>query len=131
MKIAMLIVRTLVGLLFIFASLTYFLNLVPQPELTGPLKEFNEGLGATAYFMTLLKTTELIAGLALVSGFFVPLALVVLAPIIVNILLVHVFLEPSGLPIAAFLFAGAIFLAYYYRDAYRPLLAARQEYRPK
>lgn len=125
MKIAMLIVRTLMGLLFMFASLTYFLSLIPEPEVTGPLKEFNEGLGATGYFMTVLKTTELVAGLALVTGFFVPLALVVLAPIIVNIFLVHAFLAPEGLLVAVLIVCAEIFLAYYYRDAFRPLLRSR------
>ena len=115
MKIAMIIVRTLVGLLFIFSSVAYFANLIPQPELTGPLKTFNEGLAASGYFMTLLKVTELVCGIALVSGFFVPLALVILAPIVINIFFVHLTLAPEGILIAAFLVIGNIFLGYGYR----------------
>ena len=125
MKIAMIIVRTLMGALFIFGSAAYFLNLIPVPELTGALKTFNEGLGASGYFFTLLKVTELVCGLMLISGRFVPLALVVLSPIIINILMVHLFLDRSGLPVAIFLVLANLFLAYCYRDAFKPLLTPK------
>jgi uncharacterized membrane protein YphA (DoxX/SURF4 family) len=124
MKIAMIIVRTLMGLLFLFASVTFLFNLFPVPEMTGPIKTFNEGLGASGYFFTLLKITELVCGILLVTGRFVPLALVVLAPIIVNIFMVHLFLDRTGLPVAIFLVLAGVFLAYYYRDRYAPLFRA-------
>jgi uncharacterized membrane protein YphA (DoxX/SURF4 family) len=124
MKIAMIIVRTLMGLLFLFASVTFLLNLITPPPMEGPIKTFNEGLAASGYFFTLLKITELICGLMLVTGRFVPLALVILSPIIVNILMVHIFLDRSGLPVAAFLVLANIFLAYCYRDAFKPLLTS-------
>ena len=124
MKIAMVIVRTLIGLLFIVSSLIYFLNLVQPPEMTGAMKTFNEGLAASGYFFTLLKVTELVCGILLVIGRFVPLALVILAPIVVNILMVHVFLERSGLPIAIVLVLAFIFLGWYYRENFRGLFEA-------
>ena len=122
MKIAMVIVRTLMGLLFLFASITYFFNLITPPPMTGPIKTFNDGLGASGYFFTLLKITELVCGLLLVTGYFVPLAIVILSPIIVNILMVHTFLDRSGLPVAAFLVLANIFLAWYYRDRFAGIL---------
>ena len=122
MKIVMVIVRTLMGLLFIFGSVAYFFNLVTPPPMEGAIKTFNEGLAASGYFFTLLKVTELVCGLLLISGYFVPLALVVLSPIIVNIFFVHTVLDRSGLPVAIFLVVANIFLAYYYRDAFKPLL---------
>ncbi|MEP7148223.1 MAG: DoxX family protein [Acidobacteriota bacterium] len=122
MKIAMIIVRTLMGLVFLLGSIVFFLDLFPPPELSGSIKAFNDGLGASGYFFTLLKGTELVGGLLLVTGRFVPLALVILSPIIVNILFVHLFLDRTGLPVAIFLTLGNIFLAYYYRDAFKPLL---------
>ena len=125
MKIAMIIVRTLTGLLFLMASATYFLNLAPQPELTGPMKTFNEGLAASGYFLTLLKATELVCGLLLLGGRFVPFALVVLSPIVINIAMVHIFLERSGLPVAIFLVAAFVFLGYYYCRNFEPLFAVR------
>jgi putative oxidoreductase len=128
MKIAMIIVRTLLGLLFLFASITYFLNLMPPPPMEGPIKTFNEGLMASGYFFTLLKLTELTCSILLLTGRFVPLALVILAPVIINIFMVNVFLDRTALPIAIFAVLAAAFLAYYYRDAYKPLLTAK--YRP-
>jgi uncharacterized membrane protein YphA (DoxX/SURF4 family) len=92
MKIAMIIVRTLMGLLFLFASIVVLFNLVPKPELTGTVKTFNEGLESVGYFIPFLKVTELLCGLAFVTGRFVPLATVVIAPIILNIFFFHLFL---------------------------------------
>jgi uncharacterized membrane protein YphA (DoxX/SURF4 family) len=127
MKIAMIIVRTLMGLLFIFGSVVYFLNLFEPPPMEGAIKTFNEGLAASGYFFNLLKATELVCGILLVIGRFVPLALVILAPVIINILAVHVFLDRSGLPVAIFLVLAASFLAYYYRRAFAPLLTPKYE----
>jgi putative oxidoreductase len=124
MKIAIIIVRTLVGLMFLFASITYFLNLIPPPEMTGTPKLFTDGLAAAGYLMPLVKVIELLCGLAFVSGRFVPLAVVLILPIAVNILLVHSFLLPEGLPVAIPLFLGILFLAYAYREKYQPLLTA-------
>ncbi|MBT1688048.1 DoxX family membrane protein [Dawidia soli] len=125
MKIAVIIVRVLMGLLFLFSSVSYFFNLIPVPPLEGNMKTFSEGLAASGYLMTLIKGTELICSLALISGFFVPLALVVLFPIIVNIFFVHLLLAPDGMPVAIFVLAGALFLAYAKRDHYKPLLTAK------
>ena len=125
MKIAVIIVRTLLGLLFIFASVVVLFKLVPQPELKGNAKLFNDGIAATVYFMPLLKITELVCGLALVSGFFVPLALVVLFPVTLNILFYNAFVMPEGVPMAAVMLGAHLFLAYAYRKYYAELLTAR------
>ena len=129
MKIAMIIVRTLIGLLFVFSSVVYFLmvmGVAPMPELpVGPLRTFNEGLAASGYFFTLLKITELVCGILLLTGRFVPLALVILSPIIINILMVHIFLDRSTLVVAIILVVAQIFLAYCYRDAFKPLLTSK------
>ena len=131
MKIAMVIVRTLMGLLLIFASVTYFLlvmGMFQMPEIPdGPLKTFNEGLAASGYFMILLKVTELVCGFLLLIGRFVPLAMVIVSPIIINIVLTHAFLDPAGIGPGLFLALGNIYLAYYYRDAFKPLLKANYE----
>ena len=127
MKIAMIIVRTLVGLLFIFGAVAFFFSLVTPPPMKGAIKTFNEGLAASGYFFTLLKVTELVCGILLVSGRFVPLALVILSPIVINILMVHIFLDRTGLPVAIFLVAAFIFLGYYYRKAFAPLLTPKYE----
>lgn len=125
MKIAVIIVRVLLGLLFVFGSVAFFLKLGGEPQLEGNMKTFFEGLVASGYFLTLLKITELVCGIALIVGRFVPLALVILSPIIINILFVHIFLERSGLSVAIFLVLANIFLAYAYWDKFKPLLEAK------
>lgn len=126
MKIAIIIVRTLIGLMFLFASITYFLNLTPPPEnLTGSTKTFFDGLAASAYILPVSKVFELLCGLAFVAGRFVALAVVLIFPIVLNILFINAIHLPSGLPIAMALFLGILFLAYAHRESYRPLLAAK------
>jgi len=129
MKIAMIIVRTLMGLLFIFASVVVLLNIFPPPppdQMPNDIaRKFNEGIWATPYFIKLLKITELLCGIAFVSGRFVPLATVVIAPIIINIFMYHAFVDTSGLPVGIFLVVANVFVAYYYRDHYKGLLTAK------
>lgn len=121
MKIAAIVVRSLLGLLFLFASVTYFLKLVPQPPLSGAMKTFNEGMLASVYLVPTAKAIELLCGLAFLSGRLVPLATVLIAPIIINIVGIHVFLVPEGRLLAGALVLANGFLAYHHRDAYRPL----------
>ena len=123
----MIIVRTLEGLLFVFSSVTFLTGLIQPPPLEGAIKTFNEGLAASGYFFTLLKITELVCGILLIAGRFVPLALVILSPIVINIFMVHLMMAPEGIPIAIFLVAAFIFLAYCYRNAFAPLLTPKYE----
>jgi uncharacterized membrane protein YphA (DoxX/SURF4 family) len=123
MKIAVIIVRSLIGLLFTFGAVAYFFDLVPQPELSGAMKTFNEGVMASGYLMTLVKIVELICGILLLTGRFVPLALIMLFPVVVNILMVHVFLAPEGLPMAIVIFLATLFLAFSKRKHYKGLFA--------
>lgn len=125
MKITVLVVRILMGLMFAFASIVVLFKLVPQPELTGNVKIFMDGMAASVYLMTTVKVIELICAIAFLSGRFVPLATVVIFPINVNILLYHVFLGPEGLPTAILLMLGNLFLAWYYRAKYTAMLAAK------
>ena len=92
--------------------------------MTGRTKVFMDELAASRYLMSLVKTIELLCGLAFVSGRFVPLAIVLIIPIVVNILLIHLFVDSQGLPVAIPLFAGVLFLAYVYRKSCEPLFVA-------
>lgn len=124
MRIATIIVRVLMGLLFVFASVTWFLKAFTPPPLEGAMKTFNDGMEASVYLVPTVKAIELVCGIAFLVGRFVPLAAVLIAPIIVNIVLVHAFLAPEGLPLAIFLVLANGFLAYVHRDRYRPLFRA-------
>ncbi len=121
MKIASIIIRILMGLMFAFASIAFFFKLVSAPEQTGSVKIFNDGIAASIYLMPTVKVFELLCAIAFLSGRFVPLATVIIFPITLNILLFHTFLEPSGLPIAILLTIGNLVLAFYYRKNYKGL----------
>lgn len=125
MKIIVIIVRILMGIIFLFSSVVVLFDLVPKPELEGSVKLFNEGMEASVYLMPLIKSIELVCALALITGYFVPFATVVIFPIVVNIVLFHGFLAPEGLPIAIFLLLGNLLLAYYYRRNYQTLLLSK------
>ena len=122
MKIALIIVRSLMGLLFLFSSIAFLFKLITPPELVGAMKIFSAGLEASVYILPAVKIIELICGIAFLSGRFVPLAAVLISPIIVNIFFVHVFLDPAGLPVAIFLVLANSFVAYNFRESYKPLL---------
>jgi putative oxidoreductase len=122
MKIALIIVRILMGLIFAASAIVVLFNLVPPPPLEGKVKTFNEGIAAAGYFIPTLKSIELVCALALLSGRVLPLATIVLFPITVNIFLFHAVLSPEGLPVAFFLLIGNFFLAYTYRGRFFPLL---------
>ena len=74
--------------------------------------------------LPLIKGTEVLAGLLLLTGRFVPLALTLLAPVVVNIVLFHVVLAPGSFAMLALIVAAELYLAWAYRDAFRPMLSA-------
>lgn len=124
MRIATIILRSLMGLLFLFASITYFFNLITPPPVAGAMKVFNDGLIASVYILPTVKVIELACGIAFLSGRFVTLASILISPIIVNIVLIHAFLDPKGLPIAIFLVLANLFVAYSNRQNHKPLFRA-------
>lgn len=126
MKIAVIIVRSLIGLLFLVGAVTYFFNVAPPPEgLSGDTKTFFDGLTASKYILPVAKFFELICGLMFISGRFVALAVVLIFPIVLNILLINAIHLPSGLPIVIPLFLGVLFLAFSEREKYEALFTAK------
>jgi putative oxidoreductase len=120
MKIATIIVRVLIGLLLLFASITYFFNIGPaQPAATEEFKVFSTGLITSVYIFPLAKAVELLCGLSFLSGKYVTLANILILPITINILLINYFLSPQNLPIAIAMFIGNLFLIYRYWDNYK------------
>jgi hypothetical protein len=119
--------RILLGLPLVVFGLNAFFNFIPQP--TTPLPEgamaFAGALFKSGYMIQLIGVTHLLVGALLLANRFVPLALALFAPFIVNSLAFHVFLERSGLIMAAIFLALELYLAWTYRRAYRPMLAAR------
>lgn len=108
------IARILLGLIFFVFGLMGLFNLVPPPpDLPERLQTFNAGMMATGYMLTLVKATETVCGFLLLTGFFVPLALVVLAPVVLNIFLVHAFMAPDGLPLAVIIGILTVYLSFF------------------
>ena len=115
--------RILLGLSFTVFGLNGFLHFLPMPPPPPAGGAFFGALAATGYMLPLIKGTEVVVGLLLLSNRFVPLALTLIAPVLVNILGYHLFLAPGiGLPLV--LLALELGLAWAYRDAFRPMLRA-------
>jgi uncharacterized membrane protein YphA (DoxX/SURF4 family) len=121
MKKVTLIARLLLGLVFFGSGIAFFFT--TPPPMDGPIGDFFKGMTATGYFFYLLKGTEVVCGLFLLSGRFVPLALVILAPIVLNIFLVHAFMMPNGLPLAIGIGVFEAYLAFFSAE-YSPKIKA-------
>ena len=117
--------RILLGLIFFVFGLNGFLQFIPQPPMPERAGAFMGALAATGYMFPLIKGVEVIAGALLLSNRFVPLALALLAPNVVNIVLFHAVLALGGLPIALMVLALELFVAWSYRDAFASMLRAR------
>jgi len=121
------IAQFLMGLPLVVFGLNGFFNFIPPP--TTPLPEeaaaFAGALAKSGYMMQLIGATQLIVGLLLILNRFVPLALALFAPFIINSIAFHLRLEHSGLPMAGVFLLLEIYLAWAYRDAYRSMLVMR------
>jgi uncharacterized membrane protein YphA (DoxX/SURF4 family) len=120
------VARVLFGLVFTVFGLNGFFNFLPMPPMAdGPATSFLGALATTGYVFPVIKAVEVAAGLMLLSGRLVPLALVLLAPIVINIALFHFVLTPGQVGMAVALLALHVFLAWAYRDAFRGVLDVR------
>jgi putative oxidoreductase len=115
------IARILLGLIFVVFGLNFFFHFIKSPPHVGLAGNFVGGLYQSGYFFQMLKVMESLSGLLLLIGWFTPLVLVVLFPISLNILLFHAFLEPAGIPLGVIIIVLHLFLAWSYRNYYKPL----------
>ncbi len=122
MQKAVLIARIILGFIFVFFGLNHFFGFVELPPPSESALAFMGALGATGYMWPVIKILEIVAGAMLMAGVWVPLGLILLAPIIVNIELLHIFLDTGGLPMGIFILALEIFLAWAYRDSFAGVL---------
>ena len=118
-------VRILLGLMFLFFGLNGFFNFMPPP------KDMPEHIGAVlgsltnAGYMKVVCGTMVLSGALLLSNLFVPLALALLAPIIVGILTFHIFLQPATIAPGIVVTVMELYLALAYRHAFYPMLRPR------
>ena len=116
------VARVLLGAVFLVFGLNGFFHFLPQPPAPPRAMAFAGGLATSGYFFPLLKATEVVAGALLLLGF-VPIALTLLAPIVVNIVAFHVFLAPGNYAVVGLVLAAEIYLAVVHRAAFAPLFA--------
>jgi hypothetical protein len=119
--------RYLLGLGFLVFATNYFLPFLPANEPPPAAALPFLGAFAGSGFLTFVKLVELGAAILLLANLFVPLALALLAPILVGITLFHAFLAPAGIGIALALVVLEIVVAWSYRNAFAPMLKARVE----
>ena len=118
-RIIALVLRVLLGLLFVVFGLNGFLNFMPLPPHEGEAGAFLGALAATGYMFPMIKGTEVVAGALILSGRGLPLGLLLLAPVLVNILAFHLFLTPGESGLSVVLVAIALSLAWIHRSAWR------------
>lgn len=124
MKIISTIARYLLGLIFAVFGLNGFLHLIPQPPIANPLAvQFFTAI-SSSHFALFLFAVQLLGGVLLLSGYFVPLALTLLAAVLYNILAIHLTLAPGiGLPLLASVLWLLVF--FQYRQSFKGILTAK------
>ena len=123
MKIVTIIARLLLGLAFTVFGLNFFFNFIPQPPPPPGLLGDYVKVMADSHYLYAIGAVQLLSGLLLLIGRFVPLALTLLAGMIFNILVIHITMAPSGIGpglVAALL---EIFLVWRYRDRFAGILS--------
>jgi putative oxidoreductase len=124
MKIASLVARYLLGFIFLVFGLNGFLHFIPTPPPPGVAGDFMIAL-FQSHYLVIISLLQVIPAVLLLINRFVPLALTLLAPVIVNIICFHALMAPSGLPMALFVTVLWVLVAYGVRSAFAGLLQMR------
>lgn len=118
--------RVFLGLLFAVFGLNGFLNFIPVPPPSAAGGAFLGALAATGYMFPMIKSFEIVAGLMLLANRFVALALLFLAPIVVNIFFYHAVLDaPASMPMPTIIVVVTAYLGWANRKAFAGVLAAK------
>ena len=116
MKIATIIARSLLGLIFVVFGLNMFLHFIPTPPPPeGPARDFMTVL-FVSHYLYVVGPLQVVGGILLLTGRWVPLGLTLLGPVIVNILCFHILMAPAGLPLAIVVSLLALFLLWRHRE---------------
>jgi hypothetical protein len=124
MRIASLIARYLAGAIFLVMGLNGFLNFIPLPPPGGIAGQFMGAL-YVSHYLWVIFAFQVIAGVLLLVNRYVPLAVAILAPVLVNILTFHALMAPSGLPLALFVALLWIVIFIEVRPAFSGLFQSR------
>ena len=125
MKITSIVARYLLGLIFTVFGLNGFLNFIHQPPPTNPLTiQFLTSV-SVSHFAAFFFAIQLLGGLLLLSGYFVPLALTLLAAELYNILAFHLTLAPASIPPALVASVLWILVFLQYRESFKGIFTAK------
>jgi putative oxidoreductase len=124
MRTASVIARYLAGAIFLVMGLNGFLNFIPLPPPPGVAGQFM-GVLYVSHYLWVIFAFQVIGGLLLLINRYVPLAVAVLAPVIVNIITFHVLMAPSGLPMAPFVAVLWVAIFIEVRPAFSGLFQSR------
>jgi uncharacterized membrane protein YphA (DoxX/SURF4 family) len=124
MKVVGLIARYLLGLIFLVFGANGFLHFIPMPPPAGLAGQFMGAL-FVSHVLVVIFLLELLGGILLLVGRFVPLGLVLLGPVVVNIVLFHAFMAPSGLPLATVVVILWLLTAWSVRTAFEGIFQAK------
>ena len=124
MKIATIIARSLLGLIFVVFGSNMFLHFIPMPPPPeGPARDFMTAL-FVSHYLYVIGAVQVVGGLLLFTGRWTPLGLTLVGPVIVNIVSFHALMAPAGLPMASIVSALGVFLLWRYRGNFAGLLKA-------
>lgn len=125
MKITVMIARVLLGIIFLVAGLNGILHFIPQPPMPDGLSKQYVDVLQASHYMVLVFAVQIVSGLLFLANRYVPLALALIAPVIVNILLFHALMAPSGIGPGVLVTVLWIVVAFSVRSAFAGLLQRR------
>lgn len=118
--LTLIISRSLLALALLLIGLNDYHGLLKLPHVSAAGGEFIRALQDTGYLFWTIKIVEVVAALALIGGFFVPLATLFVFPVLVNILMFHTFIDPGwGTVVALLMMACAGYIFYAYRAMFK------------
>jgi putative oxidoreductase len=125
MKIAALVARILLGLIFVVFGLNGFLYFLPMGPMPSGLAGQFIGALVQSHYQLVVAGLQVVGGALLLVNRYVPLALVILGPVIVNIFLFHAFMAPSGLPLAIVVIILWLIVFYRHREYFSGIFTQR------
>lgn len=125
MKLLTVLLRLGLGTIFVIYGLDGFFHFMPPHPTTEKADAFVSALIDSGFLWQVMKGTQVVAGGLLLADWFVPLALVLLAPIIAIIFLMQLFIDPAGLPVGTGIGVLELALAWLYRDYFKHVLVRK------
>lgn len=117
-----LVVRFLFGLMLIVFGLNKFFGFLPMPEMSGDAAAFMAGLAQSGYFMPMIGGLMIIGGASILMNKYTALMIMILAPVVLNIVLFHLFLDMQGIVMGGLMAVFWVILAAAHKGAYEKML---------